>query len=418
MSFGNAFGAFVPRRGGGGPGPSAPAFAPRIVVGNAPNGDTPADCDYLDPGDGTGIDNALGEANGYPEGCDVWVRPGTYDLSIGPLVSALFIGAGVRFWGAGPSTIIIGRDRDDRRIFDIRVPPNNNPSRCTELAWLTILMPNEAGRVSGDEAIFVRGEVGRGSKIHDITLTTTRLAFAGDPNWSVTAPFAGIRFDSNAEPAFGGFVLERVVVNFPATRGAPLISPLNGFCGILCNSSAGPANIRTPLLLNHCVVSGGDYAVASFDMTIEAEASDFLNTTFGILPFGTAGLLLENFATESKLTGCRLDSEGLHGLFVTNRITNAAPLRAGAGFSAVNCDISSIRDFPFTVEDVVSAPGSGVDFVAQMVSNRVVSTSQSFPAGAIYNANSNLVGMNVFGAPATVVLSSSVNNEIAHNITY
>lgn len=398
--------------------PPTPAFAPRVVVGNAPNGDTTADCDYLDPGDGTGIEAALNEANSYSEGCDVWVRPGTYDLRPGNVTSAFPINPGVRFWGAGASTRIIGRDQGSRRVFRIRVPGGSAPTLPTELAWLVVLIPDEQGPVTETEAILIDGEIGAGSNIHDLAVSSLNFA-SGNPSWVVTAPFAMIRTDSSAAPGFAGITLERVTLSMPANSDAPLINPLDGFCALLSYSASGTAADPQPLYLTDCRFYGGDYALASLDQNFIAVDSNFIATNYGFLGSPTAGVLLERPATFSAFTGCFLSSDGNYGLTVTNRYTGT-PLTEGQGPGLSNCIVRSLNDYPINVEDVVSIPGNGVDFGMRVVGSNVISPSGGYAAVALYNVASNIIGMNVFQTsinPA-VVQSSAPNNEIAHNIRF
>lgn len=71
----------IPGPGGGG-GPPPPQTqdhqAPKYIVGNAPAGDTIFVCDFLDPGNGSGVAAAIAAALAVPG--DIWVRPGYYDF--------------------------------------------------------------------------------------------------------------------------------------------------------------------------------------------------------------------------------------------------------------------------------------------------------------------------------------------------
>jgi len=79
--------------------------APRILVGNGPNGDTGADCDFLDIGDCAGLAAAI-LASG--PGNDVYIKPGTYDFGqVGSPVARIIIPAGVRVRGAGRKHVTI-----------------------------------------------------------------------------------------------------------------------------------------------------------------------------------------------------------------------------------------------------------------------------------------------------------------------
>jgi len=79
--------------------------APRIMVGNGPNGDLAADCDYLDSGDCAQLALAIAAAG---PGDDVYIKPGTYDFGqVGSPASRITIPAGARVRGAGRKHVTI-----------------------------------------------------------------------------------------------------------------------------------------------------------------------------------------------------------------------------------------------------------------------------------------------------------------------
>lgn len=62
-------------------GVSAAPRTAKFIVGNALNGDTLDVCDFLDPGNCTGIEAALAAGVALNGPFDVWLRPGDYDLT-------------------------------------------------------------------------------------------------------------------------------------------------------------------------------------------------------------------------------------------------------------------------------------------------------------------------------------------------
>ena len=125
------FGGAVWSATGGGGAPQE-YFAPKYVVGCtlAPYNDsaTPYSTGgfyYIpDPGDGSGIATALSYATltdpAFKAAGDVWIRPGTYDLTqAGSPTTAFAVPAGILVRGSGPSTVISGRLAGDQRVFTL-----------------------------------------------------------------------------------------------------------------------------------------------------------------------------------------------------------------------------------------------------------------------------------------------------------
>lgn len=118
--YGNGFGACTDYRvagsrsdGAGGGGTDHREAG--IVVGNALAGDTINECDYLDVGDGAQLAAAITAAGLVP--CDVWIRPGTYDFSLGSQ-SVITIPSDVHVRGSGRrTTVIVTRTSGDQCAF-------------------------------------------------------------------------------------------------------------------------------------------------------------------------------------------------------------------------------------------------------------------------------------------------------------
>lgn len=103
-------------------------FAPKYLIGNVPAGDSPLATDnagfvYLpDPGDGSAIQDALALIVAAGDAGDIWIRPGTYDLSVNPgVVSPMVVPDGVLIQGAGSgATIILSKTApDSQQIFEV-----------------------------------------------------------------------------------------------------------------------------------------------------------------------------------------------------------------------------------------------------------------------------------------------------------
>jgi len=99
------------------PGTTTDRRTPFYVVGNSPNGDTSVVCDFLDVGDGVQLQAALAAAGA---GKDVYVRPGSYDYSLGAVAARLSVPAGVKLRGAGRGhTIIKTNTSADQGAFEL-----------------------------------------------------------------------------------------------------------------------------------------------------------------------------------------------------------------------------------------------------------------------------------------------------------
>jgi len=103
-------------------------FAPKYLIGNVPAGDSPLATDnagfvYLpDPGDGSAIQDALALIVAAGDAGDIWIRPGTYDLSVNPgVVSPMVVPDGVLIQGAGSgaTTILSKTSPDSQQIFEL-----------------------------------------------------------------------------------------------------------------------------------------------------------------------------------------------------------------------------------------------------------------------------------------------------------
>lgn len=94
--------------GGGGGGSTVDIYEAAIVVGNALAGDTADVCNYLDPGNGTGIQAAFAAAAALaPLRVRIYLRRGTYTLSYAALGGPLTVPAGCALDGDGEYTTIL-----------------------------------------------------------------------------------------------------------------------------------------------------------------------------------------------------------------------------------------------------------------------------------------------------------------------
>jgi len=119
----NAIGTVVPpfagsNGGGGGGAQTQDHQAPVIIVGNASSGDTAFVCDFLDPGDGSGIAAAIAAATGKRGA--IWLRAGLYDLNLGAVATPFVVPAGWAVMGASPACAeILARHAGEQEVFTL-----------------------------------------------------------------------------------------------------------------------------------------------------------------------------------------------------------------------------------------------------------------------------------------------------------
>lgn len=143
--------------------PTPPAstsyIAPKYLVGNVLNGDSPDAYDadgfvyFPDPGDGSGIEQALARAATAPG--EVHIRPGTYDLGSGSVVTPLVVTSGCQVTGEGETTLIIARASGDQGVFFVppRPPPPSPPYLQTTFSNMKIDVPSASGTGTGSDAV-------------------------------------------------------------------------------------------------------------------------------------------------------------------------------------------------------------------------------------------------------------------------
>lgn len=169
----------ISQTGGGPPPPpsSQDRFAPKYLVGNTNNGDSAVGYNtggfrYIpDTGDGAGIALALTQPNGSG---DVWIRPGTYDLSQpGSPSVPLVIPKGIRVQGAGLGSTIIGAkfgSGENQSVFIVNA--------AAQLRDLQIFVKTSAGEGADDYVVWVGGE---GAILSNIAIIANMETNPNDP---------------------------------------------------------------------------------------------------------------------------------------------------------------------------------------------------------------------------------------------
>lgn len=204
-----------------------------LVVGNSLEGDTLANCHYLDPGDGTGIASAL-TSGGTAK--TVFVRRGTYTLAA--TQALLSVPAGWTLQGEGTGATII-----KPRIGDAATTP-----------WVCVNLSGEKARIL-DIGFSVRD---RAATIPAVTLPLGVVSIGAKNTYvkniyvdipgamaATVEPFAAVAISTTA--AYGGQIIEDVTLNMAsATLTGDAVNTYS-FCAIASGSIAAPGNVATVL---------------------------------------------------------------------------------------------------------------------------------------------------------------------------
>lgn len=165
------------------------------LVGNALNGDTTSVCDILDPGDGTGIEQAISEVQAAGGG-EVLLLVGNYDLVSGGVSTPIAV----------PATVKVRGIKRDEVTIEARMTPGVSESMSVfdvqgELEDMTIFVDGPGATNDGSEDYFVN--IQAGGKARRVTMTFGTITAGQHTEF---APIqAAFRFESES-------VLEECVV--------------------------------------------------------------------------------------------------------------------------------------------------------------------------------------------------------------
>lgn len=347
--------------GGVGSGTSVAKF----VVGNALAGDTLADCDFLDPGDGSGIEAALAAAAG---GGDIAIRAGSYGPGLAP---PFVVPSGCVVRGAGGVQTIITGDDESRTVF-------NCPVNAV-LADIAIIVPTGApGLMYGTEVVSLADASAR-----DVTIVAASI----DPLEATETLTALIRSSGAQYNRAISRCRLQGVYRVP-TGGAPLIGVDAVFASSLriegCHvysvdrgvQVAGTASVEG--CVGETIVQ---YGVHLYDSTASRVSgcrmvvTSALSTTTGIIIAGQSG---QNTVT-------------------ANTITSTSPLGAvGIFLDSQPAPVNGTNVVSANVLDVGGAPNAGIQATAN-------------EAGSVITGNTTRGGL---------IVDAGVNNEFGHNNTY
>ena len=351
---------------GGGPPPpgSQDHFAPKYLVGNVPKGDSATayssgGFQYIpDTGNGAGIAAAIAAATASPG--DIWIRPGTYNLtSAGAPASPYAVPSGVLVRGAGNSTVINGRLTGNQTVFTL--------ATTSELRDLRINVIGEFNSILGDGVVECNGSPSSPSRVERVDIQLSNL---GGSTLLKAAILAG---KASARIVACRFFLP----DFDQQ------SPTGGVSGVQVDGIQGFASVSRCLATRSGTSFGCAYVAFGGARLELSESSSSSASLAGVLVSG-GGLAINSTVSvsecvlESANSGACISSDG------TTRIVNNN-LSALAGSQAV------------------LSTGRGV-----ITGNTITGASD------LSGGNNHIVTSNLFRAGST--LTPSVTDEVAHNI--
>lgn len=366
---------------GGGGGPTGPDhIAPKYLIGNVPAGDSAVAYSqdgfiYLpDAGDGAAIQQALLAIAGNPSTDpptpavpgDVWIRPGTYDLTAGAVLLPLTVPAGTRVQGAGESTALTATlTTGVGTLFALEAR--------TDLRDLVIEATDE-GDSTGTALVLAVDGTAHCERLHvtltrEITSTSTVLAAFG-----------------NAESA--RLEQDRCLVELTGTTG-PLVPP---------TPTAALAGYRLTggvLRLDVCRVEGGDAHVVLTNATGHIDQCELDG-------FGFWGVYAED--TDLTVTG---------GTTLISDSVNATAVQM--------VEVNGDPDLLFHARIDLPLDESTTGILANTKTGQITGSKIQASTGIDTSAGPGpgfTVVANVVEADAGQQILPSAFDEVAHNITY
>lgn len=252
----------------------------KIIVGNALNGDTLEVCDFLDPGDGTGIEAGLAAAS---SGSDVFIRAGVYDLQNHPTYAAPFA-VSCNVQGAGGETIILSRSTGDQGVFSLAL--------TSKLSNVTIHVQAPAGTMDGSTAVvsLAKAAVANDVRVFFMVMTdlqAMQMHLTEAFRFSSSSPI-----DLESGRCVGCTVDEAPLLSVQTTQGI-----LVGFV----DDGGGSVTRFGPQVVN-CFVRGSDIGVRFTDVN-GGVVSNFVAENYGL-----AGVHFEN-SSKTCVDGARLRAD-------------------------------------------------------------------------------------------------------------
>lgn len=347
----------------------------KIIVGNSPAGDTLADCDFLDLGDGVQLVLALAAAG--PDD-DVYIRPGTYDLGAGAAVAPIAIPTGVSVRGAGwTQTRIVTKSAADMGAFVL--------ADFASLRDVSITVPVTTGAGSGSTSVvLLDNQVASVERV--IVDWTPGYGGPEAANLNILASF-GL-----SAAALGASVRACQVTGAPSLRDLGVVADL---CGWKSEPSGSPFSLPERII-DGCVFQGGDIGVlaqaptrATKCATVQCYSAHFSFSTAGA-GGSSANSCSGTFISFTPTDGVFLVDSAVRTIISQCAATNVSGSGVGVGYSFVGAENGVITG------NVAYGMATGIDLDA--------------------TSDNNIVLTNNLPTCTTAVADAGAGNEVAHNI--
>lgn len=381
--------------------PGSDLRGPAIVVGNSVAGDTSDVCDYLDIGDGAQLNAALTAAAGASPVKDVWIRPGTYDLSQGGSPAGPLSVDGVMCRGAGRESVTI----QTKTVGDVRAFLIEDGG---ELEDVSILVPKATSDYTGSAAGIVTLDSTTGlpsprcrrvSVMFDDYLNWTTLEI-GRITSHIVAAFV---METGARQA----LVEDCLAFCTETEwdGSSPVPPLNQLSGFLSKADAFGFGPR----FENCISYGGDFGfvgtASGVDQGGRFHGCESIEPAwYGFLAEGTSILRIDEclvlLASVGATLGFNVGSTGMAVLLQSNR--------------------NNVSDSEFKITSTNGTP-AGVFAIDIEQDDNVVTSNKciGFDTTAINlqaASTKNIVTGNRTFGEVIVDAGTAGTNEVAHNV--
>lgn len=338
-------------------GPGADIRTARIIVGNALAGDTVANVDFLDSGNGAGVAAALAAAAAALTPTDLYIKSGVYDFTLaGAPALPLTIPTGLLFRGAGSSV-----EAGNGTIFSIG---------STQRALFVVSNHAEIGQFSVLAALAAVGAAG--TAILDmgtnVTATDITISIPGNlnsPDESLTAAMRAGTFSQ----------LTRIIVQASSYSTVARI-----LSGIEIDNNE--------VTCDQCVVSGLDYGFRTLDdnRCIFSACRSLFQSERGFWLVGN----------QNQIAGCFVRNFGVRGIVLEN------------GFGSAITDTT-----------VQSSGGlTGIEILADHDNARIINNTIRLGAvGIEVGANSGtLIGPNKFDSVLNEIVIAGGATEVSREV--